>query len=152
MREKQKVRRVYGILEKQFRKIFKLAASKRGVTSEVFFQNLELRLDNVVYRMGFASSRNEARHVVGHRHIRVNDKVINIPSATLKVGDIVSVNGNSQKISRFQLAGDHYDKRAALPWIDVDRSKMSGKIIALPQRDDIQLNVKERMIVELYSK
>ena len=152
LREKQKVKRAYGLLEKQFRNLFKFAANKKGVTSEVFFQQLELRLDNVVYRMGFASSRYEARQIVGHKHIKVNGKTLNIPSARLKVGDTVTIADKSQKMSRFELASDHFSKRAALPWIDVDHAKKSGKVIALPQREDIHMNVKEHMIVELYSK
>ena len=152
MREKQKVRRVYGMQEKQFRAFFRLAASQRGVTSEVFFQNLELRLDNVVYRMGFASSRKEARQIVSHRHILVNGKILNIPSARIKVGDTVSVKEKSTSMSCFALSAEHYSKRAVLPWVDVDISKFTGKVIALPKREDVQLDVKEHMIVELYSK
>lgn len=152
MREKQKVRRVYGMQEKQFRDFFRLAASKRGVTSEIFFQNLELRLDNVVYRMGFASSRQEARQVVNHRHILVNGKIVNIPSARVKVGDVVSIKEKSASNARFALASEHFSKRASLPWIEVDSSKFTGKVVALPKREDIQLDVKEHMIVELYSK
>jgi len=152
LREKQKVRRVYGVLEGPFRRLFKEASTKRGVTSEIFFQNLELRLDNVVYRMGLAKSRQEAKQVVRHNHVFVNGKKMNIPSARVSVGDEVSITEKSQKSSLFANTSETYSKRAALPWIDVDHDKFRGKVIALPQREDIQLNVKERLIVELYSK
>jgi len=152
LREKQKVKRVYGMLEKQFRNEFDIAASKKGVTADTFFQNLELRLDNALFRMGFAVSRNDARQVVRHNHVLVNGKRLNIPSAKLKVGDVVTLKAKSEPMSRFELAKDHYAKRSTLPWIDVDLEKKTAKVIALPQRDDIQLNVKERLIVELYSK
>ncbi len=151
-REKQKVKRVYGMLERQFRTEFDKAAQTKGVTADIFFRNLELRLDNAVFRMGFATSRNDARQVVRHNHILVNGKRLNIPSAKLKVGDEVSLAEKSKPMGRFALAKEHYAKRATLPWVDVDHNKMLAKVIAQPQRDDIQLNVKERMIVELYSK
>ncbi len=127
LREKQKARRVYGILESQFRKIFDDSVKERGVTSEIFFRNLELRLDNVAFRMGFASSRNEARQIVRHNHIEVNGKRLNIPSARLKVGDIVTLSSKSQKNGRFTAAADLYAKRAVLPWIDVDHTKHTEK-------------------------
>lgn len=152
MREKQKVRRVYGMCEKPFRNLFDVAVQKRGVTSEVFFQLLELRLDNVAFRMGFAASRNEAKQFVRHNHILVNGKRVNIPSARLAVGDVVAVAEGSKKNTRFVTNADLFTKRAPLPWVDVDHTKLQGKVIAMPQRDDVQLNVKERMIVELYNK
>lgn len=152
LREKQKVRRVYGIFERPFRNIFKRAAKQRGVTSEVFFQNLELRLDNVLFRMGFAASRQDAKQVVRHNHILVNGKRVNIPSATLSVGDEIALAEGSNKMSRFVQAGDLFTKRPTLAWFEVDHAKHLGKVVALPKRDDIQLNVKERLIVELYNK
>jgi small subunit ribosomal protein S4 len=152
LREKQKVKRVYGLMERQFRNTFKKAVSERGVTSDIFFRRLELRLDNVVFRMGYARSRNEARQVVAHKHILVNGKRCNIPSATLKVGDEVTVAPASSKGSQFQLSAEVFGKRATLPWVDVDHGKFTGKVKALPTRDDIHLPVKERLIVELYSK
>ena len=152
LREKQKVRRAYGLLERQFRNEFARSAQERGVTAELFFRKLETRLDNVVFRMGFARSRNEARQVVRHNHILINGKRCNIPSAKVKVGDEVSVSSKSQKSAMFGLASELYGKRAALPWFEVDHSKFTGKITALPTRDDIQMPVKERLIVELYSK
>jgi len=152
LREKQKVKRVYGMLEKQFRNEFHSAAAKKGVTADTFFQNLELRLDNAIFRMGFAVSRNDARQVVRHNHVLVNGKRVNIPSAKLAVGDIVTLREKSNAMSRFAMAQEHHAKRQPLPWLDVDLSKNTAKVIALPLRDDIQLNVKERLIVELYSK
>jgi small subunit ribosomal protein S4 len=113
---------------------------------------LELRLDNVAYRMGFAASRNEAKQFVRHNHVNVNGKRVNIPSARVKVGDVITVNEKMQKHPRLVANADLYSKRAALPWIDVDHTKMTGKVIALPQRGDIQLQVTERHIVELYNK
>ncbi len=152
LREKQKVKRVYGMLEKQFRTTFEKSAAERGVTSDIFFKNLELRLDNVVYRMGFSRSRNEGRQVVRHNHILVNGERCNIPSAKLKVGDVVTVAEGSRSVALFQAAGELQAKRAALPWFQVDHAKGTGKVVANPTRDDIHLPVKERLIVELYSK
>lgn len=152
LREKQKVRRSYGMLEKQFRNLFQEAEKIRGVTAEIFFKNLELRADNVVFRMGFARSRNEARQIVRHNHVVVNGKRMNIPSARIKVGDTVAIADKSQQISTFKLAEEHYNKRPALNWIEVDSAKLTGKVVSEPTRDDIQMPVKERLIVELYSK
>lgn len=152
MREKQKVKRVYGLLERPLRNLFAKSSKERGVTAEIFFRNLELRLDNVVFRMGFARSRNEAKQVVRHNHILVNGKRCNIPSAALDVGDEVSLAPSSQKQAKFTLAAELYAKRATLPWFQVDHNKCSGKVIAEPTRSDIHMNVKERLIVELYNK
>src|SRR6185312_11546347 len=152
LREKQKVKRVYGMLEKQFRLTFKRSVAERGVTSDIFFRNLETRLDNVVYRMGFARSRNEARQVVRHNHVLVNGHRCNIPSASMKVGDTISIAEKSAKKAQFQLSSELFGKRAALPWFSVDHAKGTGKMVANPTRDDIHLPVKERLIVELYSK
>lgn len=152
LREKQKVRRVYGLLESQFRNTFEKSAAERGVTADIFFRNLELRLDNVVYRMGFSRSRTEGRQVVRHNHILVNGKRCNIPSAKLKVGDEVRLATPSQGKAQFQLAAELQAKRAALPWFQVDHAKATGKVMANPTREDIHMPVKERLIVELYSK
>jgi small subunit ribosomal protein S4 len=152
LREKQKVRRAYGMLEKQFRNLFQEAYRLKGVTSQVFFKHLELRLDNVVYRMGFARSRNEARQIVRHNHILVNGKRLNIPSARMKVGDEISIDPKSQKMTSLELSRDFYSRQATQPWFSIDAPKHSGKIIAEPTRDDIQMAVKDRLIVELYSK
>jgi small subunit ribosomal protein S4 len=152
LREKQKVRRIYGMMEKQFRTLFEKASKIKGVTSEIFFRSLELRLDNTVYRMGFARSRNEARQLVRHNHILVNDRRLNIPSAQVKIGDIVSVKANSQSKVVFTEVKANAGQRPPMAWCEVDHEKMTGKVIANPTREDIQIPVKERLIVELYSK
>lgn len=152
MREKQKVRRVYGIMERPFRLIFSRAMQERGVTSVIFFRRLEMRLDNVVFRMGFARSRQEAKQVVRHNHILVNGKRVNIPSAATAVGDVVTLAPKSVGKVTFVAADNLYQKRPTLPWFEVDRAKNAGKIVAEPTLDDIGLAVKERLIVELYSK
>lgn len=153
LREKQMVRRVYGVLERPFRNIFERASQQlKGVTSEVFFEKLELRLDNVVFRMGFAASRNDAKQVVRHSHVLVNGKRVNLPGQTLKMGDEVRLAEGSKSLGRFAVAAENFAKRSTIPWIEVDQEKKTGKIIGVPKRDDIQLNVKERLIVELYNK
>ena len=152
LREKQKVRRVYGLTEKTMRLTFEKASATRGVVSDMFFRNLEQRLDNVVYRMGFARSRTEARQIVRHNHILVNGKRLNIPSANIVVGDVVAVSEKSRSMPVFPLAADLFSKRAAIQWVDVDHKGFTGKVTAAPTREDIHLNVKERMIVELYNK
>lgn len=152
LREKQKVKRVYGMMEGPFRNLFKKADQERGVTSDVFFKKLELRLDNVIYRMGWASSRQDAKQAVRHNHIILNGKRCNIPSAQVKVGDTISLAEKSKNKGRFEQADLLYEKRPKLAWFEVDRAKNIGKIVAEPTRDDIGLAVKERLIVELYSK
>jgi len=152
LREKQKVRRVYGMLEGQFKRLFQASEKKRGVTSEIFFRNLELRLDNVVFRMGLARSRSEARQVVKHNHVFVNGKRCNVPSLTVKVGDEISVKESSREKPSFVASAELYKRRLPLNWFEVDHTKFSGKVVAEPQRDDIQLAVTDRLIVELYSK
>lgn len=152
LREKQKVRRVYGMLEGQFKRLFQFSEKKRGVTSEIFFKNLELRLDNVVFRMGLARSRNEARQIVKHNHILVNGKRCNVPSLAVKVGDEISVKESSREKATFGASAELYKRRLPLNWFEVDHTKFAGKVTAEPQRDDIQLAVTDRLIVELYSK
>jgi small subunit ribosomal protein S4 len=152
LREKQKVRRIYGMMEKQFRLFFAKASQIKGVTSEIFFRSLELRLDNTVYRMGLARSRNEARQLVRHNHILVNDARLNIPSAQVKVGDVVRVKESSQTKGVFTAVKESAGRRPAMAWCEVDHDKLVGKVIANPSREDIQIPVKDRLIVELYSK
>jgi small subunit ribosomal protein S4 len=152
LREKQKVKRVYGILERPFRNIFEKAAKMRGLTADIFFGHLELRLDNVVYRMGFATTRQESKQIVRHNHVLVNGKRANIPSIRLEVGDVVTVVPSQTKAVRVVNATELYKKRPALTWVQVDHEKMTGKVVSVPKRDDIQLNVKERLIIEGYSK
>jgi len=148
--EKQKAKYTYGILEKQFAKTFEKASRLHGITGEVLLQLIESRLDNVVYRMGIAPSRRAARQLVSHAHIVVNGNVVNIPSFTLKPGDMVSVREKSQTLETIvNSLNGHANK---YPWIDFDRSAMSGKFISRPERSQIPENIKEQLIVELYSK
>lgn len=152
LREKQKIKRIYGLLEKPLRITFARSAAERGVTGDILFRNLELRLDNVIYRMGFSRSRTEARQVVRHNHVLVNGGRCNIPSACLSAGDVVTIAETSRKQGRFVLSAEHFGKRVALPWLQVDHSAFTGKVIAAPTRADINMNVKERLLVELYNK
>src|SRR4051812_22430431 len=148
--EKQKVKYSYGILERQFAKIFDRAARMQGITGENLLKLVEARLDNVVYRMGIAPTRDAARQLVGHRHIQVNGKVVNIPSYTLKVGDVVGVRERSKSLE--VITGSLMGKVVHHNWLDFDKGTMSGKIISMPARDQIQESIKEQLIVELYSK
>lgn len=150
LQEKQKAKYTYGILERQFAKIFDKAARSHGITGEVLLQLIESRLDNVVYRLGIAPSRRAARQLVSHAHIAVNGDVVNVASYTLKPGDVVSVREKSQSLEAItnSLAGavNKY------PWLDFDKNTMSGKFISRPERSQIPENIKEQLIVELYSK
>ena len=152
LREKQKVRRIYGVLEKQFRNYYKEASRLRGSTGENLLKLLESRLDNVVYRMGFGSTRAEARQVVGHRSIMVNGKVLNIPSYQVKPGDVISVREKAKGQLRIRAALELAGQRADVPWMDVDASKMEGTFKTLPERQDLSQDINENLIVELYSK
>ena len=152
LREKQKVKRVYGLMEKQLRNTFDRAASERGVTSDIFFRNLECRLDNVVFRMGFARTRQEAKQLVRHNHFLVKGKRLNIPSAAIGTGDEIAVVEKSKSGTTFKLSSELYSKKVALNWFEVDHTKLAGKIISLPTREDLHFDVKERLIVELYNK
>lgn len=150
MKEKQKVKYTYGILERQFAKIFDRASRMQGITGENLLKLVEARLDNVVYRMGIAPTRDAARQIVGHRHISVNGKVVNIPSYTVKPGDVVGVRERSKSLE--VITGSLMGKVVHLNWLDFDKATMSGKIISMPSRDQIHENIKEQLIVELYSK
>lgn len=152
LREKQKVRRIYGVLEKQFRSYYKEAARLKGATGENLLRLLESRLDNVVYRMGFGSTRAEARQLVAHKSILVNGKVVNVASYQVKAGDVVSVREKSQKQLRVQQAVALSAQRGDVPWIDVNTTKMEGVYKALPDRGDLSSEINENLIVELYSK
>jgi len=153
LREKQKVRRMYGILERQFRNYYKKAAQKKGATGENLLQLLEGRLDNLVYRMGFAVTRAQARQLVSHRLIEVNGKIMNIPSAQLKAGDAVSVREKARNHLRIKEAIEvARDMDLVAPWVEVDVEKMSGQLKSLPDRDDLPPDINENLIVELYSK
>ena len=151
LREKQKAKYTYGVLERQFRNLFEKASSSKGVTGEVLLQLLESRLDNVVYRLGIAKTRAAARQLVLHRHITVNGNVVNIPSYSVTPGELVAVREKSKSLEVIQdtLAGFNHSK---YPWIEWDESAKGGKMINVPQRDEIPENIKEQLIVELYSK
>ncbi|WP_150914362.1 30S ribosomal protein S4 [Marinobacter halotolerans] len=152
LREKQKVRRIYGVLEKQFRNYYKEAARGKGATGENLLQLLEGRLDNVVYRMGFGSTRAECRQLVSHKAILVNDKLVNIPSYQVKPGDVVSVREKAKNQLRVKGALDLSSSRAPVSWVEVDASKMSGVYSSVPERTELPADINENLIVELYSK
>ena len=152
LREKQKLRRVYGILESQFRRYFERAAVRKGVTGELLLQFLERRLDNVVYRMGLATSRPQARQFVRHGHFQVNGRKVNIPSFLVKPGDVVDVRQGSREMPAL-LANRQTTSHQTVPsWIDADRDNLSAKILSSPQRQEIALPIQEQLVVELYSK
>lgn len=150
--EKQKVKFIYGVLEKQFRHYYEKAERQRGITGENMLQELERRLDNVVYRMGFASTRREARQLVNHGHFTVNGKRCNIPSAQVKVGDVIAVCQKSQASVKFKTLIEEYGKKAVPQWMERVADSFEGKIVAMPAREDIDFEVSENLIVELYSK
>ncbi|MEG2174246.1 MAG: 30S ribosomal protein S4 [Oscillospiraceae bacterium] len=152
LRAKQSARRYYGVLENQFAGYFEKAAAKSGITGDNLLQMLESRLDNVVYRLGFASSRKEARQLVRHGHYTVNGHRVNICSALLKAGDVVAVSEKSRNSDKIKAVIEKFGSRPVPKWLDLDRANMSGKIIALPRREEIDIDVEEQMIVELYSK
>lgn len=152
LREKQKVRRIYGVLEKQFRNYFKKAARKKGVTGEILLQLLESRLDNMVYRLGFAPSRKTARQLVKHGHFLVNGKKVNIPSYEVRPGEVISVSENSRNLDVIHSALKESGKTPDIDWLRVDKVKMEGELLEVPERTQIPVMVQEQMIVELYSK
>jgi len=152
LREKQKVRRLYGVLEKQFRGYYKEAARRKGATGENLLQLLESRLDNVVYRMGFGSTRAEARQLVSHKAIVVNGTTVNVASFQVKGGDVVSIREKAKSQDRIKTALELAGNRADCGWIDVNASKMEGTFKAVPERADLPAEINENLIVELYSK
>ncbi|MBN1927355.1 MAG: 30S ribosomal protein S4 [Prolixibacteraceae bacterium] len=151
LKEKQKAKYTYGVLERQFRKLFEKAQSSKGITGEVLLKLLESRLDNVVFRMGIAPSRSAARQLVSHKHITVNGQICNIPSSLMKPGDVIGVREKSKSLEVItdSLASKRYVKS---PWLEWDDALMSGKFLNLPEREEIPENIKEQLIVELYSK
>ena len=152
LREKQKAKRIYFTQEGQFRNYFEKAARSKGVTGEKLLQQLERRLDNVVFRLGFAQSRRQARQLVRHGHVSVDGRKVNIPSYEVAAGEEVSIRENSKKLAVLELAKE-FSSHGTLPsWLEVDRDNYKGKILNLPKREDIQLPVNEQLIVELYSK
>jgi small subunit ribosomal protein S4 len=152
LREKQKAKRIYFTLEKQFRNYFKKAAKAKGVTGEQLLQQLERRLDNVVYRLGFGISRRQARQLVRHGHIAVNGKKVNIPSYQVSVNEEITVRENSRKLVVIAGAQEFTSHQPAVAWLEVDRENFKGRVAALPKRENINLPVNEQLIVELYSK
>ena len=150
LREKQKVKRAYGVSEKQFRNMYEEAARMKGVTGDNLLGLLERRLDNVVYRMGIGSSRAEARQIVSHRHITVNGKPVNIASYKVKKGDVIAIKENKRGLEMFK---ELKNQKPVMPkWLEFNGEKLTGRILDLPQRDDIDLNIQENLIIELYSK
>lgn len=152
LNEKQKVKFIYGVLEKQFHAYYEKAERKQGITGEILLQELERRLDNVVFRMGFANTRREARQLVNHAHFTVNGKRVNIPSYQVKPGDVVAVCEKSRTTTKFKSLLEENGKKACPKWIEKANDSFEGKIVAMPARDDIDYDVAEHLIVELYSK
>ena len=150
LQEKQKAKFIYGVLEKQFRRVYKDAEKLHGITGENLLQLLELRLDNVVYRMGFAKTRNEAKQLISHGHFLVNGKKVDIPSYRVSQGDVISVKEKSRNNGVFKYTEDKVWNQAR--WVSVDVEKLEGKVDSLPQREDIDFEINEQLIVELYSK
>ncbi len=152
LREKQKARRYYGVLESQFRKYFEMANKMKGITGENLLSVLESRLDNVVYRLGFGMSRPEARQLVTHGHFTVNGKKVNIPSYLVKPGDVVAICEKSRGSEKIKEVLEKTESRNVPQWLDLDRNTLSGKVLTLAQREHIDLELAEHLIVELYSK
>src|SRR6186713_127037 len=152
LREEQKVKRTYGVLESQFRRYFEAADRQKGITGELLLQFLERRLDNVIYRLGFATSRAQARQLVRHGHFLVNGRKVDVPSYSLKAGDVVSVRGTSAQNATIQHAIEEVKGRGIPEWLTFDAGQLTGRVNALPTREQINLPVQEQLIVELYSK
>jgi small subunit ribosomal protein S4 len=152
LREKQKLRRIYGVLEGQFRRYFQMADRAKGVTGETLLQLLERRLDNMVYRMGFATSRSEARQLVRHGHFTVNGRKVNIPSALVKAGDVVGVRERSRSVARILEAMELAQRRGIPDWLEITPEQFTGRVKTLPVRSDLTMPINEKLVVELYSK
>ena len=152
LREKQKVKRMYGILENQFRNIFKEADRQKGITGETLLSLLERRLDNIIYRLGFANSRNEARQLVRHNHFLVNQSKVSIPSYLVKPGDVIELREKSKKVVRILEALEGVARRGVPQWLELDKDQMKGSVKGLPAREDITIPIQEKLIVELFSK
>lgn len=152
LREKQKVKRIYGVLEKQFRGYYYRADKQKGITGTNLLMLLESRLDNIIYRMGFAVSRSQARQLVRHNHFLVNKKKVNIPSYRVKAGDVVEVKEKSRKVPQLVEAMETVVRRGVPDWMDVDKENFRGTFKALPNREDLTMPIQEQLIVELYSK
>lgn len=152
LKEKQKIKNIYGVLERQFRKSFEEAERRPGITGENLLQILEMRLDNVVYRMGWASSRNQARQLVRHGHFRLRGRKTDIPSAQVKPGDVISVHEGSRDDEYFQTVIPSMAKKTIPKWLSLDPDGMSGRVLAVPSREEIDTNVSEQLVVEFYSR
>ena len=152
MREKQKAKRYYGVLEKQFKNYFAEADRKEGMTGENLLKLIERRLDNVVYRMGMAESRKEARQLVLHEHFTLNGKKVNIPSIIVSAGDVVAVKENFRSSEKCKALAEGLQTKISPKWLDVDKTALSAKVVALPAREDVDFEINEQMIVEFYSK
>jgi len=152
LREKQKVKWMYGVLESQFRNIFKEADRQKGITGETLLSLLERRLDNTIYRLGFTNSRSEARQLVRHNHFLVNHSKVNIPSYLVKAGDVIELREKSKKIVRILEALEGVARRGVPQWLELDKEQMKGSVKGLPTREDITIPIQEKLIVELYSK
>ena len=151
LREKQKIKRIYGLLETQFRNYFEKANKAKGITGENLVRILECRLDNVVYRIGFASSRKQARQLIKHRHITVNDSLVDVPSYLLSAGDIIKIKDKSKKLDMIHSSLKKV-KDSTYSWLSIDKASLSGTFIQVPERADVPLNANEQLVVELYSK
>ncbi|HAG51228.1 MAG: 30S ribosomal protein S4 [Deltaproteobacteria bacterium GWA2_42_85] len=152
LREKQRVKRMYGIMESQFHGYFKKAERLRGITGENLLMLLERRLDNVAYRLGFASSRNDARQLILHRHVLINGKRVNIPSYIVKPGEIVEIKEKSRNKARLNESLEAVERRGVPQWLELDKANYKGTVKVMPKRDDITMPIQEQLIVELYSK
>jgi len=152
LREKQKARRIYGVMETQFRKYYQMAARRKGVTGEILLQFLERRLDNVVYRLGMATSRREARLMVRHGHFEVNGRKTNIPSFLVSEGDVIALRSGSRTLARFQELAELAAGRSTPDWLEMDWQNMRGTVVRIPERADIQIPIEEHLIVGLYSR
>jgi small subunit ribosomal protein S4 len=152
LREKQKAKRIYFTLESQFRAYYEKASRAQGVTGELLLQQLERRLDNVAFRLGFASSRRQSRQIVRHGHVEVNGRKVNIPSFQVGVGDEIKIREGSKKMTVLETSTEFASHQQPPRWLQVDHANLSGKVLALPKREDVNLPVNEQLIVELYSK
>jgi small subunit ribosomal protein S4 len=152
LREKQKVRRTYGVLEKQFRNYFKEADLRTGITGEILLQLLEVRLDNLVYRLGFAASRKAARQLVRHRHVSVNGHTVDIPSYSIKPGEVIKIREKSKNLELIHASLKEAGRGDDIPWLRLNKAALEGELLEVPQRSSIPLTFNEQLIVELYSK
>ena len=152
LREKQKIKRIYGLFEKQFRNYYKKADRMAGITGNNLILLLESRLDNIVYRLGFAPSRNAARQLISHRHFNVNGRIVNIPSYLTSEGDLIEVRDKAKKMEVIHASMRRVKTENATPWLELDKANMLGKVIEIPAREQIPLEVKEHLVIELYSK